>query len=370
MKPITVTRPSLPPFEEYCEEIRKFWNSRILTNMGEEHEAFREALSRFLETPGTVLFANGHLALEGALAALRLPAGADVITTPFSFVSTTHAIVRSGLRPVFCDVLEEDGTLDPTGLEALVTERTAAILPVHVHGHVCDVDRIGEIASRHGLKVLYDAAHAFGVRFRGLPAVCYGDASILSFHATKVFSTIEGGAVCTADTSLLQALEDVKNFGIRDEEHCAAVGGNAKMNEFQAAMGLCNLRHIRAEMARRHALAEHYRARLAGRTGLRLPAPRAGTEPNDAYFPVFFRTQELRDRVYARLADAGVLTRKYFFPLIPDLDCYAGSVAAAAARVPVARRLAAGVLCLPLYADLLPDEADRICDVVIRELER
>lgn len=370
MKTIPVTRPSLPPFEEYCAEIRKIWDSRILTNMGEVHEAFREALSHYLEAPGTVLFANGHLALEGALAALRLPPGAEVITTPFSFVSTTHAIVRSGFQPVFCDVLEEDGTLDPAGLEALVTERTAAILPVHVYGHICDVDRIGEIARRHGLKVLYDAAHAFGVRYRGLAAVRYGDASVLSFHATKVFSTIEGGAVCTPDFTLLKALEDAKNFGIRDEEHCAAVGGNAKLNEFQAAMGLCNLRHIQKEMARRHALAELYRARLAGRPGLRLPAPRAGIEPNDAYFPVFFPTREMRDRVHSRLSEAGVRARKYFFPLIPDLDCYAGSAAAAAARIPVARRLAAGVLCLPLYADLLPEEADRICDVVIRESGR
>lgn len=370
MKTIPVTRPSLPSFEEYCAEIRKIWDSRILTNMGEEHEAFREAVSSYLETPGTVLFANGHLALEAAIAALQLPAGAEVITTPFSFVSTTHAIVRSGLQPVFCDVLEEDGTLDPAGLEALVTEHTAAILPVHVYGHVCDVDRIGTFASRYGLKVLYDAAHAFGVRYRGVPAVRYGDAAILSFHATKVFSTIEGGAVCTTDSSLLQALEDAKNFGIRDEEHCAAVGGNAKLNEFQAAMGLCNLRHIGNEMARRHALAEHYRARLASRPGLRLPTPRTGIESNDAYFPLFFRTQELRDRTHARLAASGISARKYFFPLIPDLDCYAGSAAAAAARVPVARRLAAGVLCLPLYADLLPDEADRICELVIKELER
>lgn len=370
MKKIPVTRPLLPPFGEYCEELRKIWDSAILTNMGEEHEAFRTALAGYLETPGTVLFTNGHLALEAALAALRLPAGAEVITTPFSFVSTTHAIVRSGFRPVFCDVREEDGTLDPSGLGALVTERTAAVLPVHVYGHVCDVEGIGAVATRHSLKVLYDAAHAFGVRYRGVPAVRFGDASVLSFHATKVFSTIEGGAVCTADLSLLQTLEDAKNFGIRDEEHCASVGGNAKMSEFQAAMGLCCLRHVEDALRRRHALAGQYRARLDGRPGLRLPVLRPEVELNDAYFPVFFEGQELRDRVYARLRDAGVLARKYFFPLIPDLECYAGSAAAAAARTPVARRLAAGVLCLPLYPDLHPDDADRICDCVIRESGR
>ena len=362
MKKINVTRTSLPPFEEYCSEIRKFWDSRILTNMGEEHEAFRAALEKYLDTPHAVLFTNGHLALEAALSALRLPAGAEVITTPLSFVSTTHAIVRCGFTPVFCDVREEDGTLDPALLEGLLTERTAAILPVHVYGNVCDVERIGAFAAAHGLKLLYDAAHAFGVRYRGVPAVCFGDASVLSFHATKVFSTIEGGAVCTADASLLQALEDSKNFGIRDEEACAAVGGNAKMSEFQAAMGLCNLRHVKEEIARRLEHAAHYRALLAGRPGLHLPAPREGVESNAAYFPVVFDSRAARDAACGRLEEAGVHPRKYFYPLIPDLECYAGSPFAARADVPVARRFAEGVLCLPLYPDLTASDIDRICD--------
>lgn len=363
---IHVTRTSLPPFEEYCAEIRKFWDSHILTNMGEEHEAFREALRRYLGIPHAVLFTNGHLALEAALAAFRLPAGAEVITTPLSFVSTTHAIVRNGLTPVFCDVREEDGTLDPDLLESLLTERTAAILPVHVYGHVCDVERIGDFAARHGLKVLYDAAHAFGVRYRGIPAVCFGDASVLSFHATKVFSTVEGGAVCTAETSLLQALEDSKNFGIRDEESCAAVGGNAKMSELQAAMGLCNLRRVDAAIARRRELAEHYRALLAGCPGLRLPDPREGVETNGAYFPVVFGGRAERDAAFARLDAAGVHARKYFYPLIPDLECYAGTPYAARADVPVARRFAEGVLCLPLYPDLKEEEVEKIAATAAR----
>lgn len=301
MKKTSVTRTSLPPFEEYCAQIRPLWDSRILTNMGTQHEAFRTALEQYLAVPHAVPFTNGHLALEAALRALRLPAGAEVVTTPFTFVSTVHAIVRCGFVPVFCDVREEDGTLDPALLEPLLTERTAAVLPVHVYGNVCDVERIGALAARHGLKVLYDAAHAFGVRLHGESAARFGDASVFSFHATKVFSTVEGGAVCTADGTLLQALEDEKNFGIRDEEHCAAVGG----------------------------------------------------------------TQALRDVVFARLAAADILARKYFYPLVPDLECYAGTPFAAAARVPVAWSLAARVLCLPLYAGLQADEVDRICDIVL-----
>lgn len=301
MKKTTVTRTSLPPFEEFCAQIRPLWDSRILTNMGTQHEAFRAALEQYLEVPHAVPFTNGHLALEAALRALRLPAGAEVVTTPFTFVSTVHAIVRCGFVPVFCDVREEDGTLDPALSESLLTERTAAVLPVHVYGNVCDVERIGAFAARNGLKVLYDAAHAFSVRLNGESAARFGDVSVFSFHATKVFSTVEGGAVCTADGTLLQALEDEKNFGIRDEEHCAAVGG----------------------------------------------------------------TQALRDAVFARLAAADILARKYFYPLVPDLECYAGTPFAAAARVPVARSLAARVLCLPLYAGLQADEVDRICDIVL-----
>ena len=365
MKKTTVTRTSLPPFEEFCAQIRPLWDSRILTNMGTQHEAFRAALEQYLAVPHAVPFTNGHLALEAALRALRLPAGAEVVTTPFTFVSTVHAIVRCGFVPVFCDVREEDGTLDPALTEPLLTERTAAVLPVHVYGNVCDVERIGALAARHGLKVLYDAAHAFGVRLHGESAARFGDASVFSFHATKVFSTVEGGAVCTADGTLLQALEDEKNFGIRDEEHCAAVGGNAKLSELQAAMGLCNLRHLEEEIGLRKACAAHYAARLSGRTELRILSPRPGVEGNGAYLPVVFGTQTLRDAVFARLAAADILARKYFYPLVPDLECYAGTPFAAAARVPVARSLAARVLCLPLYAGLQADEVDRICDIVL-----
>ena len=365
MKEVFVTRTALPPFEEFCDEIRPLWESHVLTNSGALHERFRERLESGLDCPHVVLFANGHLALEAALSALRLPAGAEVVTTPFTFVSTVHAIVRCGLRPVFCDVLEEDGTLDPGRLEERVGPRTAAILPVHVFGNVCDVERIGAVAERHSLKVLYDAAHAFGVRYRGVPAVRFGDAAVLSFHATKVFSTAEGGAVCCPDASMVQALEDSRNFGIRDEEHCAAVGGNAKMNELQAALGLCNLRRVGQEISARQAHVAHYCARLEGRPGLRRLAPRPGVEHNGAYFPLVFESKALRDAVCGRLRERGIRARKYFYPLVSDLECYAGTPFAAGAGVPVARRLSDGVLCLPVYGELDPDEVDRICDGVL-----
>ncbi len=231
---INVTRSSMPPFEEYCEEIRELWNSRWLTNMGRKHEKFRRELEVYLGAEHVTLYTNGHLALENAIKAMGLPEGSEVITTPFTFASTTHAIVRNHLKPVFCDINAEDYTIDVTKLESLITEQTSAIVPVHVYGNLCDVEEIGRIAGRYGLKVVYDAAHAFGVECKGKNAACFGDAAMFSFHATKVFHTIEGGAVCYRDGSLVQMLDDMKNFGIRGPETCEYVGGNAKMSEFQA----------------------------------------------------------------------------------------------------------------------------------------
>lgn len=355
---IPVTKTSLPPFGEYCAEIRKCWDSHILTNMGEEHEAFRAALEAFLPCPHVSLFTNGHLALEAALAALDLPPGGEVITTPYTFVSTTHAIARKGLVPVFCDVRAEDATMDPSCIEALITDKTVAILPVHVYGHVCDADAIGEIAARHGLKLLYDAAHAFGVRYRGVPAVSFGDASVLSFHATKVFSTIEGGAVCSTDGRIAAFLDDEKNFGIRGPESCVSAGGNAKMSEFQAAMGLCNLRHFDEVLEKRKVLTERYLSRLEGR--VRILSPREGVTPNYAYMPVLMPG---RDAAFQRLAAQGIAARKYFYPLTSAVPCYAPS----AAQTPMAASLAEQVLCLPLYPDLPPEEVDWICAVLTGE---
>lgn len=358
---LTVTRTSLPPFEEFCEEIRPLWDSRIVTNMGPRHEEFAAALGRRTGC-GVTLFTNGHLALEATLEALELPAGSEVITTPFTFVSTTHAIVRRGFKPVFCDVKASDGTLDPDCLETLINERTSAVLPVHVYGHVCDVERIGAIAARHSLKVLYDAAHAFGVRYKGAAAESFGDASVLSFHATKVFSTVEGGAVCWHSGALGLRLDDIKNFGIRDTEHCAAPGGNAKMDELRAAMGLCNLRHFAEAVEGRRAAAMLYTELLGSGPRPFIPAPGPDMEPNWSYFPVLFHSMAARDAACSALDAAGINARKYFWPLTSEADCYRGRLDPG--DTPVARSLSERVLCLPLFPDIPESAVRRICRLV------
>lgn len=251
MKDILVTRSSMPDFEEYCDEIRKLWESHRITNMGVEHKELQRKLEEYLNCPFVVLYANGHLALENAFAAMQFPHGGEVITTPFTFASTTHAIVRSGLIPVFCDIKLDDYTIDENKIEDLITDKTVAIAPVHVYGNICNIERIQSIAEKYNLKVIYDAAHAFGVKYKGISVANFGDATMFSFHATKVFNTVEGGAVCCKDDSLVSVLNDMKNFGIRGPERVVYVGGNAKMSEFHAAMGICNLRHIDDEIAKR-----------------------------------------------------------------------------------------------------------------------
>ena len=283
---ILVTRSSLPSLDEFVNEIESLWNSHWLTNMGAKHKELETALSSFLDVPYVSLFTNGHLALEMAIQAMGLTG--EVITTPFTFVSTTHAIVRNGLKPVFCDIEESDYTLDPALIESLITEKTSAIIPVHVYGNICDVEAIEKIASQYNLKVLYDAAHAFGETYKGRGVGVYGDASMFSFHATKVFHTIEGGAVTTSDAELKKCLEMTKNYGITGPEDVELVGGNAKMNEFQAAMGLCNLRHLEGEIEKRRLVVERYRENLGGISGIRLNAIGSDVVPNHAYFPVVF----------------------------------------------------------------------------------
>jgi len=364
-KRINVTRSSMPSFEEYCEEIRDLWESHWLTNMGVKHKQLQAQLEEYLDTPHVILYTNGHLALENVIAAMDFPAGGEVITTPFTFVSTTHAIVRNGLVPVFCDINDTDYTMNVTKIEGLITEKTVAIVPVHVYGNLCDVDAIRKIADKHGLKVIYDAAHAFGVSKNGVNAANMGDASMFSFHATKVFNTIEGGAVSFRD-DMVQKMNDLKNFGIRGPERVAYVGGNAKMSEFQAAMGICNLRHVNGEIAKRKAIVERYRSHLSGIPGIRLCDDQPGVVHNYAYFPVVFDGYKYdRDEVFAKLAENNIVARKYFYPLTNDIECYQELPTAGAEKTPVAKFVADRVLTLPLYADLSMHDVDRICDTIL-----
>lgn len=360
---ILVTRSSMPSLEEYVEEIKPLWESHWLTNMGVEHRKLEAALKGRLKVENVALFTNGHNALECVLEALDLRG--EVITTPYTFASTTHAIVRKGLTPVFADVKPDDYTIDPESVERLITPRTCAIVPVHVYGNLCDVDAIQRIADEHGLKVVYDAAHAFGVERGGVSAAAFGDASMFSFHATKVFNTVEGGAVCFKDPALYPVLNQWKNFGITSPEDVEYVGGNAKMNEFCAAMGVCNLRHLDGEIAKRAKVEERYRERLAGVRGVRLVDPQPGVRPNHAYMPVVFGDAfgATRDEVFDALDRAGIGARKYFYPLVTDYACY--RTVYSSDRTPVAKDVASRVLTLPMYADLALGDVDRICDVVL-----
>lgn len=362
--PIWVTRSSMPTFDEYCAEIASLWDTHFLTNMGEKHHRLEEALESYLQVDDIALFTNGHNALECVFEAMGLRG--KVITTPFTFASTTHAIVRKGLTPVFADIREDDFTLDPASVERLVDDETCAIVPVHVYGNLCDVDAIQRIADAHGLKVVYDAAHAFGVFRNGVSAATFGDAAMFSFHATKVFNTIEGGAVCFHDHALKKLLDQWKNFGITGTESVEYVGGNAKMNEFCAAMGICNLRHVDEEIEKRRRVAERYWERLEGVPGARVFRPREGVRHNYAYLPVTFDAAAFgasRDDVYAALMARDIHPRKYFYPLVSDYACYAGRFDSS--KTPVAARAADEVLTLPMYADLAPEDVDWICDVVL-----
>lgn len=368
---ILVTRSSMPSFEEYCEEIRPLWDSHWLTNRGVKHNQLEEELRTYLRVDNLTLFVNGHQALESIFAALDLGKdGCDeVITTPFTFASTTHAITRAGLKPVFCDIKSDDLTLDPTKIEELITDRTCAIVPVHVYGNLCDVDAIQEIADKHNLKVVYDAAHAFGVKREGIGAAAFGDASMFSFHATKVFNTIEGGGVSYGDPKLEERLIQWSNFGIEGPENVKYAGGNSKMNEFAAAMGICNLRHVDEEIAKRQVVAERYWEQLEQVPGLKMPQPPANIKYNYAYMPVLIEPTEFgatRDDVLAALSKEGINARKYFYPLTSDFECYEGQFAPGKEATPIAYDAANKVLTLPMYADLSLEDVDRICDIVRR----
>ncbi len=363
MSQINVTRSSMPSLEEYEQEIKELWDSRWLTNMGVKHKQFQAMLREYLGVEQVDLFTNGHMALELSMQAMGLEG--EVITTPFTFASTTHAIVRNGLTPVFCDIRPDDFTIDASKIESLITERTCAIVPVHVYGNICDVEKIEKIAKRHGLKVIYDAAHTFGETYKGQGIGSFGDVSCFSFHATKVFHTIEGCAVCFSDKDFGEAIYNLKNFGIRGEDNVLSVGANAKMNEFCAAMGICNLRHVDEEIEKRRLVSERYRQNLSQVKGLRLNSVQEGVKSNYAYFPLIIEPEifgATRDEAKAALAANDIGARKYFYPLTSSFECFQGKYDPS--QTPVALDISEKVLTLPLYADLPLADVDRICYIL------
>lgn len=361
-RPIFVTKPSIPPMDEYVNEIQELWDTHILTNMGVKHKQFQHNLREFLDVGNVELLVNGHMALELTLQAMNLTG--EVITTPFTFASTTHTIVRNGLTPVFCDIDAENYTIDVNLIENLITEKTTAILPVHVYGNICDVERIDEIGKKYGLKVIYDAAHAFAEKINGVSVGNFGDASIFSFHATKVFNSIEGGCVAYKDDSLGNRLLFLKNFGIHGPESVVDIGTNAKMNEFCAAMGICNLRHISDEIGKRKSVYERYLNNLNGTVGLKLKAIQNGVLSNYSYFPIVVEDSfgASRDDIYNTLLTEGITARKYFYPLTSAFECYHDKFDST--YTPIALDISERVLTLPLFADMTMDDVDMICEIV------
>lgn len=361
---INVTRSSMPSYEEYCNEIKDIWESRWLTNNGPKHNLLEKELSAYLDVENTTLFVNGHHALEIALASYNFPRGSEVITTPFTFVSTTNSIVRCGLTPIFCDINEKDYTIDANKIEELITDKTVAIVPVHVYGNVCDVEKIEKIAKKFNLKVVYDAAHAFGVKYKGKGICNYGDISMLSFHATKVFNTIEGGALCYNNRKFTEVFKSMKNFGLSTEENCNFVGGNSKMNEFAASMGLCNLRHISEYIKNREKAVAEYRNRLGSVKGIKVCDIQKDVEQNFSYFPVLFDGYKYnRDEVKRILEEHDIGSRKYFYPCTNEFESLKKFNNQ---KTPIAKNISSKILCLPLYSDLTIEQVDNICDLILR----
>lgn len=361
---ILVTQSSMPSLDEYIEEIKPIFEGKWLTNMGPKHQELQNKLEEYLKVKHINLFTNGHMALYSIIKAMKLEG--EVITTPFTFVSTTHAITQNGLKPVFCDIEEDTYTIDVKKIETLITDKTCAIIPVHVYGNVCNVEEIEKIAKKHNLKVIYDAAHAFGVKYKDIGIGNFGDASMFSFHATKVFNTIEGGGVAYKDDKLERTLNLLKNFGITGPETTEEVGLNAKMNEFQAAMGICNLKHIENEIAKRKRVVEEYRKRLENIDGIKLTKIQESVQSNYSYFPVVFEEQfgKTRDEVMEQLAQNNIFTRKYFYPLTTDFNCYPQYNSD---TTPVAKYISNRVLTLPLFSNLSLSKVNEICDIILKK---
>lgn len=363
---INVTRSSMPSLEEYIEEIKPIWENHWMTNMGIIYKELQHELKKYLEVPEISLFANGHMALEMAIDAIGLKniKGGEVITTPFTFVSTTHAIMRNGLKPVFCDINFEDYTINANKIEELITPQTVAIIPVHVYGNICDVEKIQKIADRHNIKVIYDAAHAFGVKYKNIGIGNFGDASMFSFHATKVFNTIEGGGVTFKNELYKNPLHELKNFGIHGSEDTCAVGGNAKMDEFRAAMGVCNLRRMDECIASRKHVADIYNSRLGSIPGIKLNKSNHNATQNFSYYPIYVEPElfgKTRDDIYNELLKHNIFSRKYFYPAINETSCYKGVFEQ---NTPIAHDVSEKILTLPIYEGLNQEDVNRICDII------
>jgi dTDP-4-amino-4,6-dideoxygalactose transaminase len=367
-KPVYVTQPELPPLEEFLPYLQKIWDAKVLTNGGPFHRMFEAALCEHLGVKHISLFTNATIALVTALQSMRIVG--EVITTPYSFVATAHSLMWNGIKPVFVDVDPVTLNMDPAKIEAAITPQTTAIMPIHCYGTPCDVEAIQRIADDYNLKVIYDAAHAFGVRrdeggeLRSV--LNHGDLSVLSFHATKVFNTFEGGAIICPDAKTKQRIDHLKNFGFVNETTVVATGINGKMSEFNAALGLVQLKHVDEAIARRGAVEARYRELLAGVPGVRMLQRPAGATPNHSYFPILVGPEFAagRDGLYQALRDEGVMARRYFYPLISDFPMYRGLPSADPARLPVARQASDQVLCLPIYPSLAHEDVERIAAIV------
>ncbi|WP_338763629.1 DegT/DnrJ/EryC1/StrS family aminotransferase [Massilia sp. METH4] len=363
--PVYVTQPALAPLEEFIPYLQQIWDNKILTNGGPFHQQLEQELARYLGVPHLSLFSNGTLALMTAMQSLRITG--EVITTPYSFVATAHSLLWNGIKPVFVDIEPDTFNIDPRQIEAAITPQTTAILPVHCYGRPCNVEEIEEIAANYGLKVIYDAAHAFGVQHRGSSVLNHGDLSVLSFHATKVFNTFEGGAIICKDARTKRHIDHLKNFGFADEVTVVAPGINGKMSEVNAAFGLLQLKGIDAVLAARAAVDRRYRTGLRDVPGIECPQVPEETHPNHSYFPILVQPGYplTRDELYEKLRAAGFYARRYFYPLISEFPMYRGMPSARRDNLPVAMRLSLQVLCLPIYPDLPAERQDALIELIL-----
>jgi dTDP-4-amino-4,6-dideoxygalactose transaminase len=360
-----VTQPTLPPFDEFVESLREIWESKTLTNNGKFHQELEKRLAEFLGVKYISLFANGTLALISALQVLKI--GGEVITTPFSFVATTHALWWNGISPVFVDIEPDFYNIDPNKIESAITPRTSAILPVHVYGNPCNIQKIQEIADIYGLKVIYDAAHAFGVTQDNNSILNFGDLSILSFHATKTYNTIEGGAIICHDEKTKKRIDYLKNFGFANETTVVAPGINAKMNELQAAYGLLQLNGFEEQRLRRQKITQTYCELLKGIDGIRFQHELENVKHNYSYFPILIDEKKIkltRDELYDKLKENDIYSRKYFYPLISDFPTYRNLPSSKTENLPIAKRIANNILCLPIYADLPVEIINKIVQII------